>query len=80
MGKGGVRDGILERINSVAVFLHQRPADLLVEALNGLLGLLGDMSEDGVDHLGLVEALLALDDIFWGNTTLGKINVTCTRF
>lgn len=60
---GDSRYGELEGVDGVAVFLHQRPADRLVELLNRLLRLLGDVSQDRVHHLALVESLFTLDDI-----------------
>lgn len=60
----------------MAIFLHQRPADGLIQLLNRLLRLLSNMSQDAVYHLALVEPLLTLDDIFGRDTTLGKIDIT----
>ena len=74
--RGCIRDGVLESVNSVAVLLLQGPANGLVQSLDGLLDLLGDVSEDRVDHLALVEPFLALDDILGRDTTLGKIDVS----
>ena len=60
----------------MAVLLLQRPANSLVESLDGFLGFLSDVAEDGMNHLALVEAFLALDDILSGNAALGEINVS----
>ena len=54
----------------MSVFLVQGPADLLVELLDWRLGLLGNVTHNGVYHLALVIALLALDDIFWRDSSL----------
>lgn len=35
----------------MSVFFHQWPADALIELFDRLLGLFGDMSQDGVNHL-----------------------------
>jgi hypothetical protein len=76
-GEGlNLRDGVLERVDSVSVLLHQRPADGLVQRLDRLLGFLGDVSQDRVHHLALVEPLFALDDIFGRDAALGKIDVS----
>jgi len=69
----------LESIDSMAIFLVQRPADGLVEILDGGLGLLGDMAHDGVHHLALVVSLFAFYDILSGDSALGKINVSYHR-
>ena len=74
-----IRDGDLEGIVSMAVFPVQWPSDLLVQLLKGSLSGFGDMAHDGVNRLALVVPLLALDDIFGRNSTLGKIDVTCTE-
>lgn len=60
----------------MSILLLQRPSNSLVEGLDGLLALLGDVSKNGMYHLALVEPFLALYDILRGNTTLGKIDVT----
>lgn len=49
----------------MSVFLVQRPADRLVEVLDRMLGLFGNMSHDRMYHLALVVTFLALDNIFW---------------
>lgn len=61
----------------MAVLLHKRPANGLVQSLDGLLRLLSNMAKNGMNHFRLVEALFTLRHIFTGYTTLGKINVTC---
>lgn len=78
MKEGAVRDRDLEGIVRVAVFLVQRPSDGLVEGLEGGLSGLCDMAHDRVHSLALVVTLLALDDILGGDTTLGKIDITCS--
>lgn len=60
----------------MTIFLVQRPADGLVEILDGGFGRLCDMTHDGVHGFALVVALFALDDILGRDTTLGKINIT----
>jgi hypothetical protein len=72
-----IRDRNLESIVRVAVFPVQGPGDLLVEGLEGSLSRLSDVAHDGVHRLALVVPLLALDHILGGNTTLGKIDITC---
>ena len=74
-----IRDRNLESIVGVAVFPVQGPGDLLVESLQGSLSRLGDVAHDGVHRLALVVPLLALDHILGGNTTLGKIDITCAE-
>jgi len=49
----------------MSVLLVQRPANLLVEIFNRVLGFFGNVSHNRVYHLALVISLLALDDIFW---------------
>jgi hypothetical protein len=49
----------------MSVFLVQRPGNALVQVLDGVLGLFGNMSHDRMYHLALVVPFLALDDIFW---------------
>lgn len=66
---GHVRDGQLESVNSMTIFAVQRPGYALVQRLDGSLGLFGNVSHDGVDHLALVVALLTLDDILGRNTS-----------
>jgi hypothetical protein len=70
-----VCDAELERVDGVSVFLVQRPADALVDLLDGCLGLLGDVSHNAVYHLRLVVPLLTLDNVLGRHTTLGQINV-----
>jgi len=60
----------------MAVLLQQRPTNRLVQGLNRLLALFGDMPEDGMHHLALVESFLAFYDILGGNTPLGKIDIS----
>ena len=62
------RDGELEGVNRVAEFAVQRPCYALVQGLDRGVGLLGNVSHDRVDHLALVIALLALDDILRRHT------------
>ena len=49
----------------MTVFLIQRPANLLVQVFDRVLGLLGNMSHNRMYHLALVVSLFALDNIFW---------------
>lgn len=70
-----VGDAELEGVDGVAVFLVQRPANGLVQVLDGHLRLLGDVAHDAVDHLRLVVALLALDNVLGRHTALGQIDV-----
>lgn len=74
-----IRDRDLESIVGVAVFPVQGPGNLLVEGLEGGLSRLCDVAHNGVHRLALVVPLLALDHILGGNTTLGKIDVTCAE-
>jgi hypothetical protein len=60
----------------MTVFLVKRPADGLVEGLQGGLSSLCDMAHDRVHSLALVVTLFALDHIFGGDTALGKIDIT----
>lgn len=71
-----VRDGQLESIDGVAVFLVQRPGNSLVQGLNWCLCLFGDMSHNQMYGLALVVSFFALDHVFGGHTSLRKINVT----
>lgn len=71
-----LRDGDFESIVRVTVFLVQRPADGLVEGLEGGLSRLCDMAHDRVHGLALVVTLLTLDHILGGDTALGKIDIT----
>ena len=64
----------------MTVLLVQGPGYALVQRLNGCVDLFGDVAHDGVDHLAFVVSLLAFDDILGGNTTLGKIDVTYSKF
>lgn len=64
-----IRDRQLESVNGVAVFAVQGPGYALIQRLDGCLGLLGNVSHDGVDHLALVVSLLALDNILGRNTS-----------
>jgi hypothetical protein len=59
----------------VSVLLVERPADALVDLLDGDLGLLGDVAHDAVHHLRLVVPFLALNDILRRHTTLRQIDV-----
>lgn len=74
-----IRDGELESIVRVAVFAVQGPGDLLVEGLKRGLGGLGDVAHDRVNSLALVVPLLTLNHIFGRDTSLGKIDITCTQ-
>lgn len=60
----------------MAIFLVQRPSDVLVEILDGGFGRLCDMTHDRMDGFALVVALLTLDDILGRDTALGEINIT----
>jgi hypothetical protein len=60
----------------VAELPVQGPGDLLVEVLQGGLGRLSDVAHDRVHGLALVVALLALNDVLRGDTTLRQINIT----
>lgn len=60
----------------MTVFPVEGPCDGLVELLDGGLDLLGDMAHYRVHNLALVVPLVALDDVFGGDSTLGQINVT----
>lgn len=66
---GHIRDRQLKGVNGVTIFAVQGPGYALVQRLDRCLGLLGNVSHDGVDHLALVVSLLALDDIFGRNTS-----------
>jgi len=70
-----IRNGKLESVERVAVFLVERPAYRLVELLDGYKGLLRNVSHDRVNNLALVVSLLAANNIFWRNTTLRQINI-----
>jgi len=70
-----IRHNQLERLESVAVLAVQRPADVNVEVLEIEAHGLGDVAHDGVDELGLVEAILAGLDIFFCDAALGEVDV-----
>jgi hypothetical protein len=77
-----LRDRELKGVDGVTVFLVQGPGYALVQFLNRYLRLLGDMAHNGVHHFALVIPLFALDNVFRGHSTLGKIDITwkwCTR-
>lgn len=62
------RDGELEGVNRMAKFAVQRPRYALIQGLDRGVGLLGDVAHDGMNHLALVVALLALNDILRRHT------------
>lgn len=61
----------------MAVLLVERPGYALIEALDRHLGLLRNMSHDGVNHLALVVSFLALHNILGGHSSFRQINVSC---
>lgn len=63
----------------MAVFAVQGPCDLLVEGLQRGLSRLGDVAHDRMHRLALIVPLLALNDIFGGDASLRKIDVTYTQ-
>lgn len=59
----------------MSVLLVQRPSDMLVELLDGGVGLLGDVAHNGMHHLRLVVPFFALDNILGRDTAFAKIDV-----
>lgn len=71
----GVRDAQFEGIHSMSVLLVQRPPNILVQLLDGCVGLLRHMTHDRVHHLALVVPFLTLDNILGRNSSLRQIDV-----
>lgn len=65
-----------ESIKGMPVLAVKRPADLLIQILQPQTMLVCHMPKDGMDGLGFVVSLFALDHVVGGDATLGKINIT----
>jgi hypothetical protein len=64
-----VRNGHLECVQCIPIFLVQWPSDVAVQLFHGRLGLFCHVPHDRRYHLALIVPLLALDDIFGGYST-----------
>ena len=71
------RDGKLEGVDGVTVFLVERPANLGVEGFHRGFGLLGYMPHNRGNHFALVEALFTFHNVLWRHPALRQVNVAC---